>query len=161
MNSPLKKLDHSVLAGLPPEYKFAAVDPNGRAFAYEQRPYVRIIFGFSFDGMFHLIPGNFDATDWQNSLIERKEITEDALRQTTPEEVTAAKKSLRLGDLVKYNDDICVVYKKYVDADGIGYRVVSLTGGTGRWYVTHDELTRIGSIRKKIKRLKAQMDDAE
>lgn len=154
MNSPLKKLDQSVFDGLPPEYKFADVDEHGRVFVYAYKPCVRC-----FDGTLSLIPGKFDATDWQNSLIEREEITDDDdLRQVPPEEIAAAKKPqpLRRGDLIEYDGDICVVYKKFVDGDNIGYRVVSLTGDAGRWYVTHGELTRIGSIRKKIKRLKAQ-----
>lgn len=152
MNSPLKKLDQSVFDGLPPEYKFAAVDSTGLAFAYEQRPrrYVAGIGGFGFDGMCRSIFGNFDATDWQNSLIEREEIA--AAQKPQP---------LSRGDLVEYDGDICVVYQKCGDVDGIGYQVVSLTGSGGHWYVTHDELTRIGSIRKKIKRLKAQMEDAK
>lgn len=79
MNSPLKKLDQCVFDGLPPEYKFAAVDANGWAFAYEHRPRpcVKIMNGFSFNGMFRVIPGKFDATDWQNSLIEREEEARD------------------------------------------------------------------------------------
>ena len=79
MNSPLKKLDQSVFDGLPSEYKFAAVDSNGWAFAYEKRPrpYVEGIDGFGFDGMCRSISGKFDATDWQNSLIEREEEASD------------------------------------------------------------------------------------
>ena len=145
MSSPLKKLDQSVFAGLPSEYKFAAVDANGFAWAYEDRPDM-----ISFDGMRRFISGNVDATDWQNSLIERKEIA--AAQKPQP---------LRRGDLIEYDGDICVVYKKFGDGDGIGYRVVSMTGDAGRWYVTHGELTRIGSIRKKVKSLKAQMEDAK
>lgn len=64
----LKKLDQSVFDGLPPEYKFADVDANGRVFVYDYRPCVKC-----FDGKLHLIPGEFDATDWQNSLIVREE----------------------------------------------------------------------------------------
>lgn len=154
--SNLKKLEQSVFDGLPSEYKFAAVDANGFAWAYEEQPDM-----ISFDGMRRFISRSFDATDWQYSLIERKEITEDALRQTTPEEVTAAKKSLRRGDLVEYDGNICVVYKKLGDVDGIGYRVALLTGNAGQWYVPHENLTRIGSIRKKIRRLKAQMEGAK
>ena len=74
MNSPRKKLDQSVFDGLPSEYKFAAVDSNSLAWAYEQRPYVKYIGGFSFDGMCRSIPGSFDATDWKNSLIEREDL---------------------------------------------------------------------------------------
>ncbi len=79
MNSPLKKLDQSVFDGFPPEYRFAAVDASGWAFAYEQRPrrYVAGIGGFGFDGMCRSIFGKFDATDWQNSIIEREEEARD------------------------------------------------------------------------------------
>lgn len=62
MNSPLKKLDHSVFDGLTSEYAFAAVDANGWAFAYEQRPYLEGIDGFNCSGWIQRIPGKFDAT---------------------------------------------------------------------------------------------------
>lgn len=64
----LKKLDQSVFDGLPPDYKFAAVDADGFAWAYEERPDM-----ISFDGMRRFISRSFDATDWKNSLIEREE----------------------------------------------------------------------------------------
>ena len=69
MNSPLKKLDQDVFDGLPPEYKFAAVDANGFAWAYEEQPDM-----VSFDGMRRFISRSFDVTDWKNSLIEREDL---------------------------------------------------------------------------------------
>lgn len=73
MNSPLKKLDQSVFDAVPSEFRFAAVDANGWAFAYEQRPDMISFDGFNCSGWIQRIPGKFDATDWQNSLIEREE----------------------------------------------------------------------------------------
>ena len=132
----LKKLDQSVFDGLPPEYKFAAVDPHGLAWAYEQRPGV-----ISFDGMRRFISGSFDATGWKNSLIERKEIA-------------AAKKPLRRGDLVEFCGGVWVVIE--TNRAGDRYWIYEMTGKGRQDYVKAKDLTRIGSIRKKIKRLKAQ-----
>ncbi len=137
MNSPLKKLDQSVFDGLPPEYKFADVDEHGRVFVYAYKPCMKC-----FDGKLSLIPGNFDATDWQNSLIKRKEI--------------AAKKPLSRGDLVMWKGDIHVVMDENPNSNG-EYRFAGMTGKCGYDWVHAKQLTRIGSIRKKIKRLKAQM----
>ena len=160
MNSPLKKLDHSVFDGLTSEYAFAAVDANGWAFAYEQRPYLEGIDGFNCSGWIQRIPGKFDATDWQNSLIDREELPDDTLNQKfefiVQLSVAAEQKpkSLRRGDLVEYDDDIwMVIGANYVDD---GYWIYEMTGKGRQDYVKAKDLTRIGSIRKKIKRLKAQ-----
>ena len=80
---------------------------------------------------------------------------------TSPTEPTdpapaAAQKPLRRGDLVVSNGDIYVVIETN-HADG-GYWIHAMTGKGGQDYARAKELTRIGSIRKKVKRLKAQMD---
>ena len=70
-----KKLTQAVFDGLPPEYLWAAVDGyNGAACAYILEP--SIMDGddqFSVAGGDYLFVGDdYDATDWQNSLIERE-----------------------------------------------------------------------------------------
>ena len=79
------------------------------------------------------------------------------LRPATPEEIAAAQKPqpLRRGDLVVSNGDIYVVIETN-HADG-GYWIHAMTGKGGQDYTKAKDLTRIGSIRKKVKRLKAQM----
>lgn len=71
---PLKKLTQAVFDGLPPEYRWAAVDGyNGAANAYVTEP--SVMDGddqFSVAGGDYLfVDDGFDATNWQNSLIER------------------------------------------------------------------------------------------
>ncbi len=151
MNSPLKKLTQSVFDGVPSEFKFAAVDVNGWAFAYEQRPYLEGIDGFNCSGWIQRIPGKFDATDWQNSLIERKEIADDLNQELR---TTTAQKPLRRGDLVMWKGNIWVVIE--TNRAGDRYWIYEMTGKGGQDYVKAKDLTRIGSIRKKVKRLKAQ-----
>lgn len=70
-----KKLTQAVFDGLPPEYQWAAVDGyNGAACAYILEP--SVMDGddqFSVAGGDYLFVGDdYDATDWQNSKIERE-----------------------------------------------------------------------------------------
>lgn len=75
----------------------------------------------------------------------------------------AAQKPLRRGDLVKYQGKIFMVISKGADPEG-DYTIASLTGEPDFNWVKNwakiDELTRIGSIRKKVKRLKAAIAKA-
>ena len=67
-----------------------------------------------------------------------------------------AQKPLRRGDLVIYKGCICVVFS---DSNNIGHFLVSaLSGFSDYYYCSKEELTRIGSIRKKIKRIKKEME---
>ena len=88
--------------------------------------------------------------------------TKVCLRHATPEEIAAAEKPIRRGDLVEYQGKVFMVISKGADPEG-DYTIASLTGEPDfNWvknWVKIDELTKIGSIRKKIKRLKAQMGD--
>lgn len=52
--------------------KWAAVDGNGAAFYYDEKPYARNYTFHSWDRM-KFIDNNFIASDWKNSLIERSE----------------------------------------------------------------------------------------
>ena len=76
-----------------------------------------------------------------------------------PESIPPAmQKPIRRGDLVAYRGDICVVYSEGADRDG-DHLIVSLTGEPDHNWAKIDELTRIGTIRKKVKQLKAQVED--
>ena len=69
----------------------------------------------------------------------------------------AAQKPIRRGDLVEYQGEICVVFSKGADRQG-DYWIASLTGEPDYYYSKIDELTSVGSIRKKIKRIKKEME---
>lgn len=74
----LKQLDQSIFDGLDEKWRFAAVDGDGRAHKCNIRPqphhtkheFYNIGKGFDFE----LIGIGYDATDWQNSLIEREKV---------------------------------------------------------------------------------------
>ena len=69
-----------------------------------------------------------------------------------------SKKPLRRGDLVEYDGRVCVVAE--IDPEDGSCWVAALTGEHGYDHVPAKELTRIGSIRKKVKRLKAAIAKA-
>lgn len=72
-----------------------------------------------------------------------------------PTDPAPAQKPLRRGDLVMWNGEIGVVHE--IDPDGEdGYWVAMLTGDASCVCSSAEDLTRVGSIRKKIKRLKEQ-----
>jgi hypothetical protein len=59
-------------ADIPEGYKYAAVNINGKAYAFKSKPLP--CFDFSWqtvkdDEEFERIKGNFDWEDWQNSLV--------------------------------------------------------------------------------------------
>lgn len=86
----------------------------------------------------------------------------DDLRLATAEEIAAAQKLkplLRRGDLVEYDGRVCVVAE--IDPEDGDCWVAALTGEHGYDRVHAKELTRIGSIRKKVKRLRQQMEDGK
>ena len=82
---------------------------------------------------------------------------EPATNPTDPEPA-AAQKPLRRGDLVEYDGRVCVVAE--IDPEDGSCWVAALTGEHGYDHVPAKELTRIGSIRKKVKRLKAAIAKA-
>lgn len=79
-----------------------------------------------------------------------------AAEPTGPTPVTV-QKPIRRGDLVEYNGDICVVFSKGANRDG-EYRIAPLTGRSDYYWPTIDKLTRLGSVRKKIKQLREQKE---
>jgi hypothetical protein len=59
---------------IPSSYSYAAVDPNGKAFAFDLKPQNEghQVIGWycaSFDGRIRFIGNGFDVTNWENSLI--------------------------------------------------------------------------------------------
>lgn len=72
----------------------------------------------------------------------------------------AVQKPIRRGDLVQYKGEIWVVFSEGEDRYG-DYSIASLTGESDYNWAKIDELTRIGTIRKKVNRLQAQMEDEE
>lgn len=74
-----KKLDQSVFDGLLSEYRWAAVSRyrGGSAHVFPAEPSSRVEFGdwtFWSDRMSICVGSDFDASDWQNSLIERQDV---------------------------------------------------------------------------------------
>ena len=70
----------------------------------------------------------------------------------------AVQKPIRRGDLVRYKGEIWVVFSEGEDRHG-DYSIASLTGESSNYnWAKIDELTRVGTIRKKVKQLKAQVE---
>ena len=74
----LKQLDQSVFDGLDEKWRFAAVDKNGTACKFTNMPnpqekYEQFMYDDTVSGNeYEIIARGYDASDWQNSLIERE-----------------------------------------------------------------------------------------
>lgn len=76
--SKLKKLTQSVFDGLDAKWRFAAVDGDGSAYAFMRKPEIDENDPCFVDidaNKYRWIGENYDTTNWQDSLIERKELT--------------------------------------------------------------------------------------
>lgn len=73
----LKKL---TLADIPEGYNFAAIDSDGQTYVYTQKPTLGKNTWHSLGGNFKFFSLQFDASDWQNSLVSRE--TEPAYKET-------------------------------------------------------------------------------
>lgn len=75
----LKQLDQSVFDGLDEKWRFAAVDKSGEAWIYTGKPVRESVYWHVLNHVMDHIASSastgYDTTDWQNSLIERKELT--------------------------------------------------------------------------------------
>lgn len=70
----LKQLDQSVFDGLDEKWKLAAVDADGRVFTFKSKPSV-LSDGYSVgEGGWNYVGEGYDASNWQNSLIERDKV---------------------------------------------------------------------------------------
>ncbi len=86
---------------------------------------------------------------------------EVSIRHATKEEIEAAQKwKPRRGDLVIYNGSMWLVIADDANSDG-EYFIASMTSGPEVNYAKQDELTLIGSIRKKVKKIKKAMEEAK
>ena len=74
----LKQLDQSNFDGLDEKWRFAARCLSGKAIATESEPRI-ILNGYYCEGGYLLIGEGYDTSNWQNSLIERKELTGSGL----------------------------------------------------------------------------------
>lgn len=86
-----KKLTQAVFEGLPSEYRWAAVDGNGELFGYANKDPVKGFDRWQTAEQCRFIGSGYDATDWQNSLIERQDVLTadiDWSRQDVPEGAT-------------------------------------------------------------------------
>ena len=97
------------------------------------------------------VPGEFG---WYWYSDDLQLVTERSAEQFQAEANYTAQKPLRRGDLVMWSGEIGVVYG--IDPDGECW-VASLAGDDCCVCRGAEDLTRVGSIRKKVKRLKAQM----
>mgnify|MGYP003405429930 FL=1 len=73
-----KPLTQAVFDGLPPEYRWAVVDNRGSAYAFnaKPKPFKSDFRDWDFNNVDTVSLGmDYDATDWQNSLIERQDVS--------------------------------------------------------------------------------------
>ena len=101
-----KTITQAVFDGLPPEYRWAVVDNRGSAYAFNAKPKP---FKSDFrDWDFHNVDTvslgmDYDATDWQNSLIERQDVSSRVEQLRSVEEArqiesTLAERQNQYGD---------------------------------------------------------------
>ena len=104
----LKQLDQSIFDGLDEKWRWAAIDEDGRAHKYEQRPdnspygeFLVNINECSCD--YELIGKGYDSSNWQNSLIERNTVKE-LLEVDLSSELTGCLMDIQESD-IKEKDD--------------------------------------------------------
>jgi len=102
----LKQLDQSIFDGLDENWRFAAVDGcTGRAYVYEQKPH--FFHGKDYwrihEGLQRIIGHDYDASNWQNSLIER-DIAKELLDVDLSSELTGSE----LCKAMLARGDVCV-----------------------------------------------------
>ena len=88
----LKKLTQAVFDNLSPEYRWAAVDASGVAFAFNEKPRLGdIVWAGVTNSDYRKVGDAFGVVDWKNSLIERQVVPTadiDWSRQDVPEGAT-------------------------------------------------------------------------
>ena len=105
------------------------------------------------------VPGEEDWYWHSDDLRLVSETQAEPVTEPTDPAPAAAQKPLRRGDLVMCRGVLWVVFSTGAQSDG-DYWIASLTGDPETYYATICELSRVGSIRKKIKRLKAAIAKA-
>lgn len=117
-----KQLNQSIFNGLDEKWRFAAVDGcTGRAYVYEQKPH--FFHGKDYwrihEGLQRIIGHDYDASNWQNSLIER-DIAKELLEVDLSSELTGSdlcRKMLARGD----SRVVCLV-SNISDNQAVDYR---------------------------------------
>ena len=99
-------------------------------------------------------PEDFQLESDQDKANNPEPVTEVPEPNLLQIEASHKPKSLRRGDLVIYDGDICVVLSKFDGDDGGDYVVASMTRDPYYCWPKVSELTPVGSIRKKIKKIK-------
>lgn len=86
----LKQLDQSVFDGLSNELRFASVDDDGRVFAFDVKPELMSReWDVPCNKICQFIDDDYDASNWQNSLIER-DIAKELLEIDLSSELTGS-----------------------------------------------------------------------
>ena len=100
-----KTLTQAVFNGLPPEYRWAVVDADGRAHAHKCTPKgaTEASWWCVRGCAVYLIGEGYDTTDWQNSLIERQEVSNRveqlrSIEEARQVEATLAERQNQYGD---------------------------------------------------------------
>lgn len=73
-----KTITQAVFDGLPPEYRWAAVDNRGSAYAFtaKPKPFKSDFRDWDFNNVVTIsLGGDYNTTNWQNSLIERQDVS--------------------------------------------------------------------------------------
>ena len=118
----LKQLDHSIFNGLDEKWRFAAICFSGKAVVTECKPKI-VLNGYYCEDGYLLVGTGYDASNWQNSLIER-----DTAKELTGSELCRA--MLARGDkfvMCAVSDDgeeDTLLDGYYVAVSSIGFRGV-------------------------------------
>lgn len=92
LNKPqLKQLDQSIFNGLDEKWRFAAVDEDSRAFKFDCEPAINCDEWYEGHGQQKILIGEgYDASNWQNSLIERDDTAKELLEVNLSSELTGS-----------------------------------------------------------------------
>jgi len=105
LERPKKPLTQAVFDGLPVEYQWAAVDRDGDCFVFGVIPEELEGYGWGCEHgtLSHYIGEDFNTTDWQNSLIERQDVSSRveqlrSVEEARQVEATLAERQNQYGD---------------------------------------------------------------
>lgn len=123
----LKQLDQSVFDGLDEKWRFAAVDANGCRKSFKEKPYIKNGEWLSTYTLHCNLGTGYDASNWQNSLIER-DTAKELLEIDLSSELTGSELCLKLLNLDR--DVMCDVK----DGD---YRLIF--AHDGEFFISHNK----------------------
>lgn len=103
-----KTLTQAVFDGLPSEYRWAGVEASGKAYACicELTPKQTWLFAKDAKSAIRFVGDGYDTTDWQNSLIERQDVSNRveqlrSIEEARQVEATLAERQNQYGDFSK------------------------------------------------------------